>query len=323
MDGEPAKPPWRTLLGLAISLTAIAGCVWWASRQQAPPVPTSASSLALVAAAVGVYAVAILGRGLRWETILGRLQIAHRPVDAYGLNVVGLMGNNVLPARGGDILRIFLLAERSHARRREVLGSLITERVLDLVGLAILAVAVAALGVGHQPGGAAMPYLLAGGLALLAATAFLYLRARRRGRFERFAGRVRPVARASRVLLTTAGVLLACLTVAVWCLDGVVFLLGAHALGVKVGLAEAVFVVVVAGVSAVIPAGPANVGTYDAAMLYCMTQVGITGGDALGGLLAFRFVAFVPVTLVGLVLMITRYGGWRRPAPLRGAEEAR
>ena len=52
-------------------------------------------------------------RGERWRVLL-REDGAH-PVraDAHGLNVVGYMGNNILPARAGDAIRIFLMAPRA------------------------------------------------------------------------------------------------------------------------------------------------------------------------------------------------------------------
>ena len=68
---------------------------------------------------------------------------------------------------------------------------------------------------------------------------------------------------------------------------------------------------------ALVPAAPGYVGTYDAALLFGLHALGVTGGIALGCTLMFRFVVFVPITLVGLLLMVTRYGG---PRALRAAE---
>ena len=58
-----------------------------------------------------------------------------------------------------------------------------------------------------------------------------------------------------------------------------------------------------------IPSGPAYAGTQDAAVTIGIKALGGTGATAVGYLLMLRFVIVVPITLVGLVLLVTRYGG--------------
>ena len=68
--------------------------------------------MALVGA-LALYAVATLMRGERWAQILRRSDVKDATrADAYALVPVGYMGNNVLPARGGELLRTFLLGGR-------------------------------------------------------------------------------------------------------------------------------------------------------------------------------------------------------------------
>src|SRR5919198_2636494 len=93
----------RDLAGALISFVWVAGVILWALPQDTPRFPTAAGDLALVVAAVGIYAVATLVRGWRWHVILRSAGIEHRAVDAYLLTPVGYMGNTVLPARGGEV----------------------------------------------------------------------------------------------------------------------------------------------------------------------------------------------------------------------------
>ena len=44
-------------------------------------------------------------------------------------------------------------------------------------------------------------------------------------------------------------------------------------------------------------------------MLFSLKAFGVSGGTAVGLLVMVRFVVFVPVTIVGLILVMTRYGG--------------
>ena len=308
-----APPPsrLRAVLGAVISLVAVAGCVAWALNQEAPSFPNGAGGWALLLLGVAIYGVTILARGRRWHEILRFAGVRHADDDAYALTTVGYMGNNVLPARGGEVLRIFLLAERSSARRREVLGSILTERLLDAGALVALFALLTALNVADSPAGRA-PAFIAGGLLLSGLCALgVYQRLRVAGRMERFADRVRPVAKASGLLVTRIGAALAVLTGAVWLTEAVIFWLVGVSLDLGVSVLESALVVVLASFFALIPAAPGYVGTYDAAVLFALHALDVPGHEAIGAALLFRFVIFVPVTIAGLVLMVARYGGLR------------
>jgi uncharacterized protein (TIRG00374 family) len=308
-----APPPSRAraLLGALISLVAVGGCVTWALDQEAPTLPDGAGDWALLALAVLVYAGTILVRGRRWHEILRFAGVRHAHADAYGLTTVGYMGNNVLPARGGELLRIFLLAERSSARRREVLGTILTERMLDAAALVALFALLTALDVAGAPAGRAPAYVAGVVLVALLAAMVVYLRLRIGGRLQGFADRIRPVARASRLLLTRTGALLAAATAVVWLAEAVIFWLVGASLSLGVSVLESALVVVLASFFALIPAAPGYVGTYDAAVLFALGALDVPGSAAIGAALLFRFVIFVPVTLAGLGLMVARYGGLR------------
>src|SRR4051794_36355063 len=302
----------------ALSVGAPLGCVLWARRQEAPQFPTTPGHWALLIAAVAVYAAATAARGWRWHQILHRADVGHDTRDAYGLTVVGYMGNTVLPARGGELLRILLMSQRSRGRRREILGTILPERLLDAAALATLFIALTLAGVGDAPAGEAPAFVAAGALVAAGVALFVYLRVRKAGGLQGFADRMRPVLGASRTLLTRTGVALAVLSVAIWMCEATVFWLVCGSVAVSISALGALFVVVLGSLFALVPAAPGYVGTYDAALLFGLSALGVTGGAALGCTLMFRFVVFVPITLCGLGLMVTRYGGL---GALRSAEK--
>ena len=300
---------WGTILGIVVSLGSLAAVVLWASGQATPRFPTDAEGLLLIAAAVGAYAIATVARGHRWHAILRNASVRHAPADAYALVPVGYMGNVVLPARGGELLRIFLLAGRADARRREVLGSIVSERLLDAATLALLFVVLTFAGIAGSPLGDE-PALVAagvivGGLVALAA----YVALRGRGRFERFAARVRPVAHATGRLVGRRGALLATGTIGIWLLEGLIFWLVAGSLELDVGFVEGVFLLVLSAFFSLVPAAPGYVGTFDAAVVFGLQALSVTGGQAVAYAVLVRFVLFVPITAVGLILLVARYGG--------------
>ena len=312
METAAAQPRWRRLLAIAVSVVSLAAVVVWALRQEAPQFPTAAADWALLGVAIGLYAVATVGRGWRWHTILRNAGVQHRAADAYALVPVGYMGNAVLPARGGELLRIFLLASRSTARRREVLGSILSERVLDAVTLALLFIALTFLGIANSPLGDRPAILALAALAAGVAVLATYLAMRRRGRFERFAELVRPVARASRPLIGVAGAVLGAATLGIWLIEGVIFWLVAEALHLDISLADGCSLLVLTSFMSLIPAAPGYVGTFDAAVVFGLKALDVTGGQAVAYALLVRFVLFVPVTIAGLVILVARYGGLRQ-----------
>lgn len=304
------------MLGAIVSVGALAGVVLWASGQEQPRIPRGGRELGFLLVAVALYGAATLLRGTRWDMIMRLAGIGHRRFDAYALLPVGYMGNNVLPARGGELRRIFLLGQRASARRREILGTVVAERVLDAVVLVGLFGLLTLTGVGHAPISDTLPIASVGAVIAAVAAALAYLRLRRAGRFARFAKAIRPVAKASRPLLRPAGLLLVGMTTAVWVIEALIFALVARSLGLHITVLEGLFLDVLASFFALIPAAPAYAGTFDAAILFGLHALDIRGGEAVSFAILVRFVLFVPITIAGLGLLVARYGGltalWRR-----------
>jgi glycosyltransferase 2 family protein len=295
--------------------------IWWGLEQQTPTFPSSPEDLLLVVLAVAFYAVVTLVRGWRWHVVLRQSGIAHARADAYALTTVGYMGNTVLPARGGEILRILLLGERTDARRREILGSIVAERALDAAALIVLFAIltwtqVAGAPVGQSPAAIALALVAAGTLVIL-----FYIWLRRRGRLERFASILRPFLRASRQMVSKRGLGLLVVTIVVWVIEGAIFWLIGHSLHLDVNLLEGLFLVVLTSFFLIVPAAPGYLGTFDAALIFGLKALDIRGGDAVAYVLLVRFVLFVPITVAGLVLMLTRYGGLSRLFGRRAARD--
>lgn len=274
-----------------MSLAALAGIVWWASRQHAPHVPLDPPALARLAVALGLYAVAMLLRAERWHRILARSELDRGRAESYRLTAVGYMGNNTLPARAGDLMRVVLLG----GPRRPVLGTVVAERLLD-VGALVLIFAVLVLVRGASIG--PLPYLVALGVAALVVVVGL----------RRFAPRARawlsPIAGASRGLVSVHGAALLVVSLALWLAEASVYYAIGGAVGIGLSVTGALYVMALTNLSSMIPAAPGYVGTFDAAVLLALRSL---HRPALGYLLVLRFVLFVPVTVAGFAIFITRY----------------
>ncbi len=296
------------VLPIAFSLVALGAVVWWATRQDAPELPRTREAALALAAAVALYALATAARAERWHRIVRRAGVQASRADSYRLTAIGYMGNNVLPARSGDILRAFLLAPLAHTRKRNVLGTVVAERLLDALALGalFLVVAFGLAGDVEVPGGATVLLLaIAAAAAIVAAVAWLFAP-------ERARAVARPLAAPTRRLASAHGAALLALSLGLWTLEATVYLAVGRAVDLELGLLEALYVVALTNLFALAPAAPGYIGTFDAAVLFAVDSLGATGSDALTYLVLLRFVLFVPITLVGLGFLLARYGGWSR-----------
>jgi glycosyltransferase 2 family protein len=248
-------------------------------------------------------------RSERWQRLL--VDEGGRPAraDTYALTCVGYMGNNILPARGGDVVRTLLMAPRAHTSIRTVIGTLLAERLLDVAVLVVLFVVVGYGLLGEVGGGKVEIILLvAAGLAIAAVIAYFAVR-----RNERMMAFVAPMLSATLGLRRAHhGLLLLGMTLVIWGIEAGVWMSAGAAVGFGMDPIEGLYIVALASVFSMIPSGPAYAGTQDAAAILGIKALGGTGAQAVAYIVMLRFIIVVPITLVGLVLLAARYGGLGR-----------
>jgi hypothetical protein len=308
------------LLPAAISVVALAAVVWWASRQQMPQLPAASVALPRLAAALGLYTLATALRGERWLRLTRRAGARLGRADAYAITTVGYMGNNALPARAGDLLKSVLSSRQAGTPTADGFGTLVAERVLDAVALVLVfAMLVTTLSLPLGVKGWMLALVVGG---LLVAIIAAWLLGRDTGAGQRLQELAARLLTPTRRLWSPAGAALLALSVVLWLVEGSVYaVLGAVA-GLHLTLVGGLYVMALANLVALVPAAPGYVGTFDAAVILAVRLVaGGTHAAALAYAVVVRFVLFVPITVVGLIALVVRYGGVRRiSVALRRAE---
>jgi uncharacterized membrane protein YbhN (UPF0104 family) len=288
---------------------AVAGVVWWASRQEPPELPSTGGELAALLGAIALYGLATVVRAERWQRLLMDERATPSRADTYALTCVGYAGNNILPARAGDAIRMVLMAPRAEASKRTVIGTLLAERLLDVAVLVVLFVVVG-YGLLGEVGGDKVEIvaLVVAGVALATAAGYLVVR-----RNERMTAFLAPIASATLGLRRAHhGLLLLGMTLVIWGIEAGVWMSTAAAVGFGMDPIEGLYIVALASVFSLIPSGPAYAGTQDAAAILGIKALGGTGAQAVAYIVMLRFVIVVPITVVGLVLLAARYGGLGR-----------
>ncbi len=138
---EPAQKPmstfgkvWRGFLGLTVGLGFMALFAWWKNidlkevAHKASAVPVWAIAFCVVSAFI-----VLAFQALRWHLVMSPL-LGLSYGDAYRAQVIGQMFNAILPARGGDLLRVQYLGRRSGKSRATILGTEVVDRWLDWWG---------------------------------------------------------------------------------------------------------------------------------------------------------------------------------------------
>jgi uncharacterized membrane protein YbhN (UPF0104 family) len=120
------------------------------------------------------------------------------------------------------------------------------------------------------------------------------------------------MADAPRALLSRAGVLLLIVTFVLWTCEATVYWTVARSVDLEISITGALYLVALTNFVAALPAAPGSIGTFDAAVAFGAGRLGATGSEAVSYLILLRFVLYVPITVVGLVLLVTRFGGWSR-----------
>jgi uncharacterized protein (TIRG00374 family) len=84
--------------------------------------------------ALVAFGLGNVARALRWRALFppGR-----RPARAVTLNamMIGYLYNNLLPARAGEAARVLVLTRRSSSPPVEITGTVLLERVIDILGI--------------------------------------------------------------------------------------------------------------------------------------------------------------------------------------------
>ncbi len=288
-----------------------------------------ASSPGLVAAGLGLMCVSMLARAVAWHAILGAAPTWRRAKrrDALQGTCIGVLMSATLPARLGEPSRALIVARRL-GRAREtlpvVLGTMVSQTLLNLLALAILGIAMFSsvdLFNGHHGALVAAAVAPLGVLAVvllapaLLPRAALSRSARLQGLLLMLRGslvRVREglsVFRHPRQAAITSAAQLGA-----WGLQLLACWLLLMALGLagKAGLGGAAAVLFAVNVTAVVPATPSNVGVFQAACVAVLAGAyHVSTPDALAYGIVLQAVEVVTALVMGMPALVKEGLSWR------------
>ena len=304
---------WFVTRRLDLDLAAI-----WANIRQANP---------LLAVAFGLWYGAFLVRGARWGYMLrsAGFTSAHGYAlpPTRGLAEIVLLAffaNSIVPAKLGDAYRGYLLKREGGVPFSAGFGTILAERLVDVMMLVVVLAGSALLVFGAQMPDQARPALLLGAALVVAGAVglcLLWLTRDALARFvpERFRGTYGRLQSAifgalrRPALVVAVGLLL-------WFGDGMRVWFVARSLDAGISPAVAILVAVMGALLTVVPFTPAGLGVVEIGVGSVL--VGVLGVDPVVAgsiILLDRVVAYWSLLLVGAVLYLRHVRrDYREPA---------
>jgi glycosyltransferase 2 family protein len=126
---------WQFWLGLLISLVFLYLALRGLQLQQLGTAIRDANYIWLIPG-VAIYFVAVWARAWRWHYLLKPLKVL-KTAELFPTVCIGYFGNNILPARAGELLRAIILKKDEQVPVSASLATILVERVFD--GVVMLA----------------------------------------------------------------------------------------------------------------------------------------------------------------------------------------
>ena len=251
-----------------------------------------------IAAAMAVYAANLSLRARRWQLILRPITQVPYPAVLKAL-VVGYGLNTVMPARLGELFRAEFLNTQIGVSRVGALTSIVVERLFDgLTVVACLGAGLLLAATNKQNEAALIDVLLTGGVLfgavlLIALCLTTPIMSRLFARSSRCRFHLTMFLQGLSILRTWRTLGIVALTVLIYLPDTLTLWLIVKALGLGLGVADALVLLGAAGLGTLLPSGPAFLGALQFA--YALA-IEFAGGP--------RAIGIAAATLVQLCLLL-------------------
>ena len=316
MTRQATARPLLLAAGLVVTVAAMYLAVRGVALADAADALASMDVWWLVPSLV-VFAAGVALRGVRWWALF---PADRRPPlwEVTRALLIGYFFNNILPARAGEAARVIALYRRTGTSRAEAVGTIVTERVYDL--LALLLILLAAYPwlppISWLRAAAIFGVAVVTGIALLVVVLAVYeeravhwlFTPLRRIRRDGFAERVELAAvNATRGMVAMRDARTALramvLTIASWVVLSLSYWILMQAFALDLPFAAALLVTVTINMGLVLPSSPAAIGVFEAATVIALAAFDVPRAEALSYALVLHLLNLIPFLVAGAALL--------------------
>ena len=275
------------------------------------------SNLLWLVPTLPIFALAVAMRAVRWWSVFAPAERPPMRAITYAL-LVGYFFNNILPARAGEAARVIALSRRATTSKAETVGTVVVERLFDVLALLILLFA-------SYPWLPEISWLRAAAIfgafvvSVVLVLVFVVVRyderaihwllsPLRRIRREGLAERLEAAAvNGARGLVGLRDPQIAlrgmALTIGSWVTLGVSYWMLTHAFALDLPLVAGMLVTVAVNLSLVLPSSPAALGVFEAATVVALRAFDVPHAEALSYALVLHLLNLVPFLVIGAALL--------------------
>jgi uncharacterized protein (TIRG00374 family) len=281
---------------------------------------------------IAAYFVGVWARAWRWHYLLRPLKrIPLR--TAFPVVAIGYMGNNIYPARAGEVLRSYVLRRKEDVPMSASLATIVVERAFDgivMLGFVFLNLPELARVTADSGlvGDIRSLAIVGAAVFLLAVLAFL-LMAAHPARAERavtwLVQRLLPPAWRSRAedlghrflsglgSLRSGGdtLMVLCTSIVIWLFETLKYWLVMHAFPFQVSFFALMLMNGIVNLATTIPSAPGYLGTFDAPGIAVLVAYGVDRATAAGYTLVLHAALWLPITLLGAYYLARESLSWR------------
>jgi uncharacterized protein (TIRG00374 family) len=270
-------------------------------------------------------------RAWRWHYLLG--PIKKIPTQTmFPITTIGYMGNNIYPARAGEVLRAVILKRKEGVSVSASLATIIVERIFDgvvmlafvFLNLPELAKLTSASGFVGNIQGVALWGTAAflGALAVFLLAAMFPQRATKIGFWfifrlvpkrlhERILGLMTKFLDGLASLRSPFNVLMVFFTsVLIWLFETGKYWFVMHAFDFNVSFFALMLMNGIVNLATTIPSAPGYIGTFDAPGIAVLTAYGVDHSVAAGYTLVLHVALWLPITLLGAYFLAREGVNW-------------
>jgi len=273
---------------------------------------------------VAVYFVAVWARAWRWHYLLKPIKSI--PTQTmFPITAIGYMGNNIYPARAGEVLRAVILKRREGVPVSASLATIIVERIFDgVVMLAFVFINLPELAKMTGDSGflGNIQQVAIYGTAAFAVALVIFLLAAmfpsvtaKIGQW--FVDRVVPLRFREKVtgimhkfldglasLRSPLNILMVFVTsIIIWLLETLKYWFVMHAFGFEVSFFTLMLMNGIVNLATTKPSAPGYIGTFDGPGIAVLTAYGVNQATAAGYTLTLHAALWLPITLLGAYYM--------------------
>ncbi len=307
---------YKFIIGFIISIAGL----WYAFKgvdlQQIKVYLVRADLTYLILSMI-VMVSSVIVRAMRWKLIL-------IPLHTFSLNplykstMIGYFGNGVLPFRLGELLRAYAISRSNSISSSAAFGTILLERLLDLIGLAVLMTIVAFLSPLMEWTGNVLFGLI---IFTVCGFIFVFWLGKSHSKFHekvvhwklfenksgqtvlRIIKNIFEGLTSIRKTKHTGGLIF--YTITLWFMYFVCTYLVVLATQIDISWVDACIILIATTLAISIPSAPGYVGTYHAAAVYVLVNifhVGVAESQAFSVLI--HAIGYIPLVIIGFVYFL-------------------